>query len=76
MIKDLVEYIVKKIVASPDDVSVSIVATEDKESVVVKVRADDKGKVIGRDGQTIKSLRTVADLLVDNNKKISIDIAK
>ncbi len=55
--KDLVEYIVKKIVTNPDAVDV----LEDNQGTEVKlilsVDPVDMGLVIGKAGQTIKAIR-------------------
>lgn len=57
--KELVEYIVKQIVSVPDSVEV----TEDVSGSVVnlslKVADEDMGIVIGKKGQTIRSIRTL-----------------
>ena len=57
--KELVEYIAKAIVRSPDDVKVT--EETDDEGVLVKleVAADDKGRVIGRQGRVAEAIRTL-----------------
>ena len=59
MMKELVEYIAKSIVRAPDDVKVT--EETDAEGVVVKleVAADDKGRVIGRQGRVAEAMRTL-----------------
>ena len=59
MLKDLVEHIVKKLVDKPDDVSVVEVNSEQTTVVELRVAADDLGKVIGKEGRTARSLRTL-----------------
>jgi len=57
--KDLVEYIVKSIVAEPDKVSVT---EEDSDSgllINLEVAPDDKGRVIGRQGRVAEAMRTL-----------------
>jgi len=58
--KELIEYIAKSIVNAPDDVHVTEEA-DDKSMVVVKleVAADDKGRVIGRQGRVAEAMRTL-----------------
>ena len=55
--RDLIEYIAKSIVNSPDEVKV----TEDEEGGRIvfrlEVSPDDKGKVIGRNGRVVQSIR-------------------
>lgn len=58
-IKELIEYIAKSIVNAPDEV----VVTEENgaEGIVLKlqVAADDKGRVIGRQGRVAQAMRTL-----------------
>jgi predicted RNA-binding protein YlqC (UPF0109 family) len=58
--KELIEYIAKSIVSTPDDVKVTE-ETDDKSVVVVKleVATDDKGRVIGRQGRVAEAMRTL-----------------
>ena len=59
-IEDLVRYLVTSLVDAPDAVTVTM--TEDADSITVEVALDegDVGKVIGRQGRTIKAIRTLA----------------
>jgi predicted RNA-binding protein YlqC (UPF0109 family) len=58
--KELIEYIAKSIVSTPEEVKVTE-ETDDKSVVVVKleVAADDKGRVIGRQGRVAEAMRTL-----------------
>ncbi len=57
--KEFLEFIVKHLVDKPDEVHVNEVDGE--RTIVFELRVDqgDMGKVIGRRGQTAKSLRTL-----------------
>lgn len=55
----LVEYVVTPLVDNPDDVSVSIVDDEGRTLIEIRVNESDAGKVIGRQGRVIKSIRTL-----------------
>jgi len=61
--KELIEYIAKSIVSTPEDVKVTEETDEadDKNVVVVKleVAPDDKGRVIGRQGRVAEAMRTL-----------------
>lgn len=59
MLKDLVEFIVKKLVDSPDAVNVSEVTGEESTIIELRVAPEDLGKVIGKEGRTARSLRTL-----------------
>jgi predicted RNA-binding protein YlqC (UPF0109 family) len=57
--KELIEYIAKSIVSVPEDVKVTE-ETDDKNVVVkLEVAADDKGRVIGRQGRVAEAMRTL-----------------
>ena len=57
--KELVESIAKALVDHPDDVHVRSVEGEQVTVLELKVAPDDLGKVIGRQGRTAKSIRTL-----------------
>ncbi|MDY0288941.1 MAG: KH domain-containing protein [Sphaerochaeta sp.] len=59
MEKDLVEYIVKSLVDSPDDVSINVVEGEKSTILELKVATEDIGKVIGKQGRIAKAIRTI-----------------
>jgi len=58
-VQELVEFIAKGLVDSPDQVSVT--AVEGEQSVIYELRVapDDIGKVIGKEGRIAKSIRTL-----------------
>jgi predicted RNA-binding protein YlqC (UPF0109 family) len=58
--KDFVAYLIKNIVDLPDSVDVSMNEGEQGIVVEIKVSPQDVGKVVGRQGRTIKALRTIA----------------
>ena len=57
--KDLLEYIVKSIVAAPYAVKISEETSEDGLLIKLEVAPDDKGRVIGRQGRVAQALRTL-----------------
>lgn len=58
--KELLEYMVKELVDSPDDVDITE-EEEDERTVIfkLKVAEDDLGKVIGKKGRTANALRVL-----------------
>ena len=58
--KEFVAYLIKNLVDTPDAVDVNIVDGDQGTVVEVKVSPEDVGKVVGRQGRTIKALRTIA----------------
>lgn len=57
--KELVESIAKALVDHPEQVQVKSVEGEQVTILELKVAPDDLGKVIGRQGRTAKSIRTL-----------------
>lgn len=75
---NLTETIIKKIVSDPESVSVKEFETEDENVVQIEVliSSDDMGRVIGKDGKIINSIRTVvqASSSLEDNKKVRINV--
>ena len=57
--KELVEYIARSIVSAPDEVKVSEENAEGQVIIKLEVAADDKGRVIGRQGRVAEAIRTL-----------------
>jgi predicted RNA-binding protein YlqC (UPF0109 family) len=58
-VKELVEAIAKALVDKPDQVQVHSVEGEQVTVLELRVDPTDLGKVIGRQGRTAKSIRTI-----------------
>ena len=57
--KELVEYIAKSIVNEPDAVVVEEETNEDGITLKLQVADDDKGRIIGKQGQIAQAMRTL-----------------
>ncbi|KKS94552.1 MAG: hypothetical protein UW68_C0011G0019 [Candidatus Collierbacteria bacterium GW2011_GWB1_44_6] len=59
--KQLIEYIVSNIVNHPENVQVTEESTDDKDltKYLIKVDPEDVGRVIGKQGKVIKSIRQI-----------------
>jgi predicted RNA-binding protein YlqC (UPF0109 family) len=57
--KDLLEYIIKAIVAEPDAVKITEETSDEGLLIKLEVAPDDKGRVIGRQGRVAQALRTL-----------------
>ena len=57
--KELLEEIAKALVDNPEDVHVTEVEGEQTTVLELRVRSDDLGKVIGRQGRTARAIRTL-----------------
>jgi uncharacterized protein len=58
-VKDLVEDIAKALVDTPEEVSVREVSGEHVTVLELRVAQTDVGKIIGKQGRTARSLRTL-----------------
>ncbi len=58
-LKELVEFMAKALVDNPGSVEVKEVVGEQTTVVELKVDQSDLGKVIGRQGRTARSMRTI-----------------
>jgi len=57
--KDLVEYIARSIVNEPDAVNVEEETNEEGITLKLTVADDDKGRIIGKQGQIAQAMRTL-----------------
>lgn len=60
--KDLVEYVVKSLVDSPDEVSIAEYDDQNETVLELTVAGSDMGRVIGKSGRVINAIRTVAQV--------------
>ena len=74
----LTETIIKKIVSDPESVSVKEFAPDEENTIQIEVLIsnDDMGKVIGKNGKIINSIRTIvqASSSLEDNKKVKINV--
>ena len=74
-LKELVEYIAHALVENKDAVAVQV--TEDSSSVMVEltVAPDDMGRVIGKGGRIVNSIRTLVRIAaMRHGKHASVEI--
>ena len=71
-LKDLVDFMARSLVDQPDKVSVNEVAGEQTTVVELSVAKEDLGKVIGKQGRTAKSMRTILNAASTKLNKRSV----
>src|SRR3989338_4144505 len=73
--QDFVEYVVKALVDTPDSVSTERTVDEMGVLITLKVNPQDLGQVIGRNGQTAKSIRTLLRVVgAKNHARVNLKI--
>lgn len=71
-LKDLVDFMARSLVDDPDKVQVNEVAGEQTTVVELTVAKEDLGKVIGKQGRTAKSMRTILNAASTKLNKRSV----
>ncbi len=73
--KELVQYLAQSIVDQPDAVEVTETQDDDASVVELKVAQEDLGRIIGKQGRTAKSLRTILNAAAArHDRKIVLEI--
>ncbi|MEP7352311.1 MAG: KH domain-containing protein [Acidobacteriota bacterium] len=73
--KDLVADIAKALVDIPDEVVVREIAGEQVTVLELRVAATDLGKVIGKQGRTVRSIRTLLGAVGTKlNRRFTLEI--
>ena len=74
MYKDLLEYIVKNLVAYPEKIEISEIENDGKVALKLKVAKEDMGRVIGKEGRIAKAIRTIFKAVGSKEqKKVTIE---
>jgi predicted RNA-binding protein YlqC (UPF0109 family) len=75
--KDFVEFVVKSIVSQPDKVVVTRTVDDMGVLLTLQVAKEDMGKVIGRSGQTAKSIRILLRVIGSKeNTRVNMKIVE
>ena len=73
--QEFVEYVVKALVDNPKDVKAERSVDEMGVLITLKVNQEDLGQVIGRQGQTAKSIRTLLRVVgAKNHARVNLKI--
>ncbi|MBI4128157.1 MAG: KH domain-containing protein [Parcubacteria group bacterium] len=74
---EFVDYVIKSIVDHPDDVKADRKIDEMGVLITLEVHPQDMGQVIGRSGQTAKSVRTLLRVIgAKNNARVNLKIVE
>tara|TARA_Y100000031_G_C7903116_1_gene240454 strand:+ start:34 stop:264 length:231 start_codon:yes stop_codon:yes gene_type:complete len=70
--KELIEFIAKSLVENPDQVDVREVQGDRTTIIELKVAQEDMGKIIGKQGKTARSIRTLLNATAAKTKKKAV----
>lgn len=75
--KELVEFIARGLVDSPEDVQVTEVQGDRGIILELRVAPDDMGKVIGKQGKIAQSIRTLTKATAaKEGKRVTVEIMR
>ena len=73
--QEFLEYVIKSLVDAPDQVKVTRTVDEMGVLLTLEVGAIDMGKIIGRQGNTAKAVRTLLRVVgMKNNSRVNLKI--
>ncbi len=68
-LKELIEFIARSLVDKPDDVHVDEISGEQTVVLELRVAKEDLGKVIGKQGRTVKAMRAILSAAASKLRK-------
>lgn len=75
--KDTLQHIISSIVSDPKQVTVTESEEEGVTNFTVTVAKEDMGKIIGKEGKVIRSIRNVMKIpAIKQNKRINISLSE
>jgi len=73
--QQFLEYVIKALVDNPNEVKVNRTVDEMGVLLTLEVGATDMGKIIGRQGNTAKAIRTILRVVgMKNNSRVNLKI--
>jgi len=75
--KELIEYLAKSLVSNPAAVTISEINADGASVFELKVAKEDLGRIIGKQGRTAKSIRTLLNAAASMaNHKVVLEIVE
>jgi uncharacterized protein len=73
--KELVQFLARSLVNQPDAVEVKETQSDTASILELKVAKEDLGRIIGKQGRTAKSIRTILNAAASRaNRKVVLEI--
>ena len=75
--KELVQFLAQQLVNNPDAVVVKETQSDTASVLELRVAKEDLGRVIGKQGRTAKSIRTILNAVASRtNRKVVLEIVE
>jgi hypothetical protein len=75
--KELVRYLAESLVTHPDAVEIKESANDGASVIELKVAKEDLGRIIGKQGRTAKSIRTLLNAAASReNRRVTLEIVE
>ena len=75
--REAIEMIVRSLVDNPDAVDIREIDQRGNTLIEVRVAQEDVGKIIGKQGRTIRALRSIARVVGSkDNRRYSLEIVE
>ena len=75
--KELVQFLARSLVNHPDAVEVKETQSDTASILELKVAKEDLGRIIGKQGRTAKSIRTILNAAASRtNRKVVLEIVE
>jgi hypothetical protein len=73
----LVQYLAKSLVNNPEAVEVTETTGDDGSTLKIRVAKEDLGRIIGKQGRTAKSIRTLVNAAaLRSNRRVVLEIVE
>ena len=74
-LEGFVEYVVKALVDYPEEVTIETTETSEGAAIKIRCRKEDIGKIVGKRGKIIMSIRSlVSGAAGRQHKRVSVDV--
>jgi len=74
MIKEILEHVVQSLATKPELVTVEQTGDENNYTFEIVVNEADRGRIIGKDGQTVRALRMLAQAAASEGQMITVTV--